>query len=132
MLDERRVRRMTKLASYETKEGKEDIKISSYFKKDYISLNVIRTLLWVTVGYLLVAVLIVLACLENLMEAFTIAKVIGLVAIILIGYVVVMVLYNSMTRKYYRRRHEEARERVKVYCHDLMMLEKMYEKEGVE
>ena len=132
MLDERRVRRMTKLASYEAKEGKEDIKISAFFRKDYISLNVISTLLWVTVGYLLAAVLVVLACLENLMESFAIAKLIGLGAIILIVYVVMMVLYNAMARKYYRRRHEEARERVKVYCHDLMMLEKLYEKEGIE
>ena len=35
MLDERRVRRMTKLASYETKEGKEEIwEYIDYFVKE--------------------------------------------------------------------------------------------------
>lgn len=132
MLDERRVRRMTKLASYEAKKGKEDIKISVYFRKDYISLNVISTLLWVTLGYLLFAVLVVLSCIERLMESFTIAKLIGLGAIMLIGYVVVMILYSVIAKKYFRKKHEEARERVKEYGRDLMIMEKLYEKENAE
>ena len=39
MLNERRVKHMVKLASYESKRGKEDMKINSYFKKDYVSFN---------------------------------------------------------------------------------------------
>ncbi len=38
--------------------GEEDFKISSYYKKDYSSLNTWVTLIWITVGYgLAVAVL---------------------------------------------------------------------------
>lgn len=33
MLNEERVKLMVKLASYEEKEGKEDFKVSSYYKK---------------------------------------------------------------------------------------------------
>ena len=35
MLDERKVKLMTKLALYEETHGKEDFKISSYYRKDY-------------------------------------------------------------------------------------------------
>ena len=35
MLDERKVKLMTKLALYEETYGKEDFKISSYYRKDY-------------------------------------------------------------------------------------------------
>ena len=132
MLDERRVRRMTKLASYEMKNGREDLKISAYFKKDYISLNVISTLLWITVGYLFLAMLVVFACIENLMEAFAIAKIIGLGLIFLIGYIVVLILYSAIARKFYRNKHDQARERVKEYCKNLMIMEKLYEKENAE
>ena len=41
MLDERKVKLMTKLALYEETHGKEDFKISSYYRKDYASLHVI-------------------------------------------------------------------------------------------
>ena len=40
MLDERKVKLMTKLALYEETYGKEDFKISSYYRKDYASLHV--------------------------------------------------------------------------------------------
>ena len=37
MLNEERVKHMIKLADYETKGGKEEQKITSFYKKDYIS-----------------------------------------------------------------------------------------------
>mgnify|MGYP006964168553 CR=1 FL=1 len=39
MLNEERVKLMVQLASYEQKEGKEDFKVSSYYKKDYVSFH---------------------------------------------------------------------------------------------
>ena len=39
MLDERKVKLMIKLALYEETHGKEDFKISSYYRKDYASLH---------------------------------------------------------------------------------------------
>lgn len=131
MLDEKRVRRMTRLASYEAKEGKEDIEISMYFKKDYIGLNHIKSLLWVTIGYVFLVALLGITFLEVLMENFTIGKLIAIVSIVLVLYIVLMILYGIWTKKFYRRKHDEARERVKRYCHHLLMLEKLYEKENL-
>lgn len=132
MLDERRVRRMAKLASYESKEGKEDIEISLYFKKDYVSLNILKTLMWVTVGYLLVVALVGLVFMETLIEAFSIPMMIGIGVGVVAGYIIIFVCYRILARRFYRRRHGEARERVKRYCHGLFLLEKLYEKENVE
>ena len=56
MLDERKVKLMTKLALYEETHGKEDFKISSYYRKDYASLHVIYAFLSVSVGYVVVLV----------------------------------------------------------------------------
>ena len=49
MLDERKVKLMTKLALYEETHGKEDFKISEYYRKDYVGLHSICSFLWVTV-----------------------------------------------------------------------------------
>ena len=68
MLDKRKVRLMTKLALYEQKEGREDMKISAYYKKDYISMKTVATILWTTVGYGCVILLIGLAAMNSLLE----------------------------------------------------------------
>ena len=52
MLDERKVKLMTKLALYEETHGKEDFKISSYYRKDYASLHVIYAFLSVSVKWI--------------------------------------------------------------------------------
>lgn len=39
MLNESKVKLMTRMAMYESKQGEEDFKISSYYKKDYRSFH---------------------------------------------------------------------------------------------
>jgi len=132
MLDERRVRRMAKLASYEAKEGKEDIDISAYYKKDYVSMNTWKSVLWVTTGYLFIVMLVMISSLEQLMESITITSLILIAVAVLVGYVLSLIIYLNVSKYFYRKQHDEARERVKEYCHGLLMLEKLYEKENVE
>lgn len=132
MLDERRIRRMARLASYESKEGKSDIAISMYFRKDYVSVNTLKTFLWVTIGYVILVALVLLGMLESLMESVTITKVILIMAAIIVGYILIMIIYGTVAKKMYRNQHEDARERVKLFCRDLMALERLYEKESGE
>ena len=42
---------MTRMAFYEKTQGTEDFKISAYYRKDYVSLHMLCSLIWVTVGY---------------------------------------------------------------------------------
>ena len=68
MLNEKRVKHMVKLASYEGKDGAEEIKIYSYFRKDYVGYNVLISLLWITLGYLALIGMIGLALVERILE----------------------------------------------------------------
>ena len=54
MLNEERIRLMTKMASYEANEGKKNVFIGSYFRGDYIGLQVIRAVISGTVGFFIV------------------------------------------------------------------------------
>ena len=54
MLDERKVKLMTQLALYDQTQGKEDFKISEYYRKDYAGVHILYTVLWVTIGYIAV------------------------------------------------------------------------------
>ena len=129
MLNEKRVKHMVKLASYENKRGAEEIKISSFFKKDYVSFSVLISLLWVTLGYLSLIGLVCLTFLEKIVENITFWGVAALVAAIIVGYLLSLALYGVGAVRLYKKKHQMAKSGIKRYVRDLEILEKMYERE---
>lgn len=129
MLDKRKIRLMTKMSIYEKNYGKEDIKISGYYKKDYSSLNTWITLIWITVGYILAAALFVLFGAEALLEGLTIVKLFVLAAAAVGAYLGLLIIYGIGAGKFYRSKHTQAKQRVKKYYRDMSRLEKIYKKE---
>lgn len=128
MLDERKVKLMTELALYEETHGKEDFKISSYYRKDYASLHVICAFVCVTVGYVCIVALALLAGMDNLMEGMSN----GLIYFCIdysCRYVGVVIVYCGLASHIFNEKHKKARKRVKQYNHNLIQLLKMYEKE---
>lgn len=130
MLDKRKVKLMTKLAFYEQTQGKEDFKISEYYRKDYAGYHTLSAILWVTVGYIGLALLIALGGLETLMAKMSMPFLVTLAGIFLIGYVVSLIFFGVIANHVYNEKHKKARQRVKRYNHDLTRLLKMYEKES--
>lgn len=128
MIDKRKVRLMTRAAIYEKRYGEEDIKITGYYQKDYASLNTWITLIWVTVGYFLVAALVILAAGESLLEGITIVKLLILAAIALGLYLSLLIIYGIGAGSFYRKKHIRAKQRMKRYMRDLSRLEKMNHK----
>lgn len=130
MISEERVRIMTKMSLYESKLGEQDLKISNYYKKDYVSLHTLITVLWVTVGYALMAVLVVLSNFDALMADLTMMKMILLVIGAFGGYLVVVIAYIIGANMFYKKKHNGAKRRVKQYYRDLTRLRKIYNKES--
>ena len=94
MIDKRKVRLMTRASIYEKKYGEEDIKITGYYQKDYSSINTWITLIWVTAGYLLLALLLVLAVGVDLVEGITIARLLLIAAAVLVSYLSLLIIYG--------------------------------------
>lgn len=129
MLNEKRVKHMVKLASYEMKNGADEFKISSYFRGDYISFNVLCTLLWTTIGYAAIVGLIVIAYMDVILERLTIQKGLLLIGAIGIIYVLFLVVYGIIAYFFYKKKHLNSRSRIKRFSQGLEELEKMYERE---
>ena len=129
MLDERKVKLMTKLALYEETHGKEDFKISSYYRNDYARLHVSYAFLSVSVGYVCLVGVLLLAGVENIMGNLSNGLIIFLFLIILAGYVGVVIVYCGIASHIYNEIHKKARKILKRYNHNLIQLLKMYEKE---
>lgn len=129
MLDKRRIRLMARMSAYEKKHAKEDLKISTYYKKDYASLNTLISILWVTVGYVIAAAFVILCNLDTLLENLTIGKFVLIGGIAVGGYLVLIIVYSICASSFYKSKYTKAKQRVKRYYRDLSRLGKMGMKE---
>ena len=123
MLDKKRIRLMVRMASYEKTNAKQDQKISSYYKKDYISLNTLITILWITIGYAIIVGLAAICGMDILFENLTIIR------MLIVGYIIVLVIYGVCASSYYKLKHNRAKQRVKRYYRDMSKLENYGKKE---
>ena len=131
MLNEKRVKHMVKLAMYENKEGVEELKTGGFYKKDYISYNTLWAVIWMTIAYLLVTLLFVIAQLEMILEILSFKLAIQMLCGFAAVYVILLAIYIPLSRRFYRKKHARAYHRVKNFKEGLEILEEMYEEEQI-
>lgn len=129
MLDKKKIRLMTRLAAYDKKNAKRDLKISNYYKKDYVSFNTLATVVWITIGYAIVAGLYALCNLEMLLENLTVTKLLVLAGGAVGVYVVLIIIYCICASTVYSKRYHKAKLRTRRYYRDLARLSKLGIKE---
>lgn len=129
MLDKKKIRLMTRLAAYDKKNAKRDLKISNYYKKDYVSFNTLSTVVWITIGYAIVAGLYALCNMEMLLDGLTVTKLLILAGAAIGIYVVLIIIYCICASTVYAKKYHKAKLRTKRYYRDLARLDKMGIKE---
>ncbi len=129
MIDPKKIRLMTKLAIYEKQEGQEDISIGKYYRADYVRMNILKTILAVTFGYLLLVLMIVIYHLEFLLDKALVLnyallgkKLLGYYLFLLIGYIGAVGVGYTVS-------YARSRERLAKYYKMLGRLKKMEEQE---
>ena len=129
MLNENRIKLMFRMTAYGEKQGKEDLEISTYYRKDYTSLKTLITLLWVTLGYVLLMGLLGVGLMDVILKNLTMAKLILLGIFVIGGYIALLIIYGFCSSQFYRKRYNLAKKRMKRYYRDLGRLGKVYKKE---
>ena len=129
MLNEKRVKHMVKLAMYEHKEGTQEIKTSSFYKKDYISFNMLWSVIWATIAYIILVAMIFVAKMEIILNELSLDYLIKVGVSVLIGYVIVLILYIPLSRRFYKKKHARAYYKTKHFKEGLNILEEMYQEE---
>lgn len=129
MLNEKRVKHMVKMAMYESGDGQEEIKIHTQPKKQYMNKQVMFSVAWMTIAYLIIAVFLYKLLGESLhVELSTIQSFFVLAAMAVI-YFALMILYAVRAGFYYEKKYKRARRRVGAFTKALEDLEKMYREE---
>ena len=129
MLNESRVILMTKMASYEENEGKKSTEIGTYFRGDYISKEIIKSIVYGTIAFLVVFAVYVAYDIELFMQDIYKMDLWGFGKTILIDYLKFIVLYSAITYVVYAMRYQKARHSLRMYYNNLRRLSFMYRKE---
>ena len=129
MVNMRKVRLMTKLAIYEKKEGKEDIRLGNFFRRDYVRLKNLHNIVIVTIGYLLILGMIGAYRMEYLIKEAVNLDYIGIGKLILGVYVIIITVYVMIALVGYGLYYDYSRKKLSKYFRMLRLLRSMYQEE---
>ena len=129
MINEEKVILMTKASIYENKEKKRNLKISRYFRHDYISVQLLAGCFFGTLCFLLGAALWGACHMEYLMENIHKMDIQGLILTAAALYVVMMAVYLCILYGLYSYRYSQAGRSVGDYMQTLQKISDIYKKE---
>lgn len=129
MLNEEKVRLMTKLALYEEKNGKKALSSNKYFENDYISIKMINTALTVSFAYFLGIVLWVIYKVDYFMKEITNINLINLGKKVLIIYVIYLIIFIFISYIVYSVKFRQMKVENQAYAENLKELYLLYKRE---
>lgn len=129
MISEQRVKLMTRLAAYEQKEGKKNEEIGSYFRGDYISLQILKSVISATMAFVLIVALFVLYDSELFLSDIYKIDILEYVKKLIMYYFAFTGVYVLISYVVYTIRYRKAKKRLKVYFNNLKRLQILYQRE---
>ncbi len=129
MLNNDKIRLMTKLALYEQKEGKKNIAGGKYYRSDYVSLAMINSAIIATLAYILILGSIVLVNIETVLSVMTAFDMLELGRMVVVAYIIYMLIYLTITYIISRLRYDNIKSELKSYDNNLKELYTIYKKE---
>lgn len=129
MLNQERICEMTKLAVFDQKEGQECRPMISYFRKDYIARELLKSFVTGTIAFCILAAMIVLYHMETLLEQINSIDIRQTAIWIVLCYIVCMAVYFLITYIIYHMRYTKGRHKVKKYYLHLKKVNRLYREE---
>jgi hypothetical protein len=132
MVNETKVKIMTKAAMAQKKERRNAFVSTRFFGDDYVSLHVIKGVVGVTIIYLLVIALWVLLLAESLMTQYRISSLLLIAKGFGVLYLLLVILTVLISILIYTAKYWKAKDRMKGYRSNLKKLYRMYQGEEKE
>lgn len=130
MLNEERIKLMTRMACYEANEGRKNVSIGSYFRSDYIGLQVIKSLVSATVAFCILFGMFIMYDFEVFMADLYKMDLFEFGKSVIIAYLVFTAIYGIISYGVYTYRYTRARKSLKIYYNNLKKLAYLYDREG--
>ena len=129
MVREEDVKLMSKIAIYEKRDGKKEIPINSFYKRDYVRLNVLKTVTSATFVFALIFGMVVIYNMD-----YVLANVMKMdyrkVGLQVFGiYALWIFMYWMIARILYAKRYDKVYPNIILYNHRLKKLQEPKQKE---
>jgi ABC-type nickel/cobalt efflux system permease component RcnA len=129
MLNEERIRLMTKMASYEEGEGKEYMPIKQYYRKDYVGLGMIKTFITSSIAFGILLLCWVLYDMDNITNILSTKDLTEFGTFVLVIYIIFIAVYQVIALGVYNWRYSRAAASIKGYHSVMKKVEKLQERE---
>lgn len=129
MISKERVKQMTKLAQYDGRDGRTRKRVETYFRKDYIAMELMKSFLSGTVAFCLLLGMWALYDLEQIIEEINQSDLMAFVVGLGIRYALFMAVYLVVTYIIYNGRYTRGRKELKDYYHRLKQVNGLYQDE---
>ncbi len=129
MLNEERIKLMTKMACYEADEGRKNVAIGNYFRGDYIGLQVIKSIISATIAYAILFAMFIFYDFEDFMANIYKMDLLGFAKSVIMYYLIFTLGYALISYGVYTYRYMKARKSLKIYYNNLKKLAYMYDRE---
>ena len=129
MINEKKVILMTKLASYEEKQGQKIRKIHSYYRGDYVVVQIFKSFLAVTIAFAIVFGLYILYDFDVFMQDIYKIDLLSFAKNILTYYLITLGAYAVITLIISTIKYYQVRRSLNVYYKNLNKLTIFYNRE---
>ena len=129
MLNNQKVRLMTKLAIYEKEDGKEDIRLGRYYRIDYVRYQVLKTIVAVTFGYLILVLMTILYNIEYLIAEAVVLDYATIGRTMLGIYLILLFVFGGAAGIGYTVKYNQSRKKLAKYYLLLKRLKNIYRNE---
>ncbi len=129
MVNNRKIRLMTRLAMYEEGEGKEDIRLGNFFRRDFIRLQLFKNIIAVTVGYMFLVLLYIGYKLEFIISEAVNLDYLAMGRKLLALYLVILVVYVAASIVFGILYYNASRKKLAKYFRMLRLMRSFYREE---
>ncbi len=131
MLNEEKVKHMTKAAAYENGPEKKNIGINNYFQTDYLALQMVKSGVAYTLAFAILVIMWASGRIEELMLMISRADYFsGIVKTLVITYAAGLAVYEIAVYIYYTMKYKTAKQSVKHFHSHLNQIHRFYEQEN--
>ena len=113
LLNENKVKMMTKMAIYEKNEGRKMLRNAKYYKSDFIAFDILKNIIAVTLAYIIIVVLYAFCNIETMVTyigSMNYAKIGGKIAVY---YIIMLVTFSVIAGFVSSYHYEHSRKELK-------------------
>ncbi len=126
MLNENKVKMMTKMAIYEKNEGKKMLRNARYYKGDYVALAALKSTIATTLAFIIIVIMIAISNTETIIKQINSMDYAALGKKIAVYYIISLIVYAIISGVYSAYQYDKSRSGIKKYFMRLNKLERFY------